>query len=1109
MNVNFNVKLSKGNSVGNYNIYFDEKIESNLATLKNGGGKATNISFDLLSTTGVEVTVPDTTKNIIVFGVTCENELKIPVNIVKPKSTPPNLCFTYQSNGNKSLNFAPSGMLNGKTKWIYGSTELYWNPFLTTPRWQVDIDNGNIVLTTTNISDVPNSGWYAIGKGATTIQNLNVAEGECPKIPLILALKKTDNSCFGSKTTDGVIVPTATGGSGTGYQYSIDGNKYSSFPTFNNLASGDFTVYVKDSENTITQQKITIGAGGQKTQHQITINKTQKDVSSDDKTKTVKTEWSLSINPSLPNGTSVKVELNVSDIQVVNTPGAAAITNNIEVFNNNVKINPLPDPTISENTVNRADCAAIKYVDDAVALTQTKQTDSVYEITINAGDVISGTVLSTINITSASNIKVCNTKVNTNVNIGATVVETVCNCCNSVGFDNNQVLTNSLESTSIIDLCGELKLTLTNYKTTYISALTVGELQSNNVVITDYYINWYKDGNNQQPAFTSGKGKKFFLQNLYQHTQPIIGNSAIPLEEGVYIPVVQKVTINDKEYDLSSYLNCLPSTTIVALGCDDVNQTERYAYTVDYDTITNTPQTVSTTFKLKSGVKYIPIWFKPQNIPDTLTVNLYNKTYGLSKPITLIKIKGGQSNTDRTQYNPFDGDIVTRLYDLYFILNLSKFTISDDDYLIFKVDPGGSKTQWFLKWKCLSDITCGECLFDDTINKKISKQTIVISHRSLYTNDWKDEELSCDTDLEILSVCDENLLSAEQFDYLYYNKNFFNQNNTRWSFKGNVMAGFAPVSYSPENNFKGCQSRTVNENTECKNGKLTLTRNPTSFTITSTQSNVLSDIFNGLQQKVTEALQQLKTDKTKPDAYGVLQFNFITNLNCPQGGGESTGTSLIQIQIPHKLFVSIGSNSINFTLPTEFTKEYVQDVYLQDLPKTCAACFNQVSAATYNALISLQGLTGTEEFTVYSVNLNFQMVLVEEGTNFTPPNFGILREFCKNLLDYQKTTVPYVINNNNRQILQEYVAENCKEVNQKLSSVGDYNFTFYNAQMINKNTFDIYRVPLINGRWNGFPNPPAALGERILTVQRIFNNNTFVNNGTYVFSNENPNYVTD
>jgi hypothetical protein len=378
MLVSYNVKLVIGNSLGDYNIYFDEEKESNIAKLKENGSPAVNISLeDMLI--GIDVEVPEDTKKILVVGITCSNRIEFPVTYQKPKNTPTNICFTYQSIGNKSLNFTPYDEYNGKTRWKSGDTYLEWNPFIQLPsgkfgRWQVSIDNGNTLFVTNNISDVPSSNdWFAIGAGASTIKNLNVSDGVCPKIPLVLNLSKTDNSCFGSKTYDGVIVPTATGGSGIGYQYSIDGNNYSPWPgsNFKNLAPGDFTVYAKDSENNIVTQIITIGAGGQKTQHQITINKTQKDVSSDDKTKTVKTEWSLSINPPLPNGTSVKVELNVSDIQVVNTPGSATITNNIEVFNNNVKINPLPDPTISENTVNRADCveAYLKYA-EAVGLTQ-------------------------------------------------------------------------------------------------------------------------------------------------------------------------------------------------------------------------------------------------------------------------------------------------------------------------------------------------------------------------------------------------------------------------------------------------------------------------------------------------------------------------------------------------------------------------------------------------------------------------------------------------------------------------------------------------------------------------------------------------------------------
>lgn len=443
MNVNFNIKLSEGNSVGNYNIYFDEKIESNLATLYNGGGKAENISYTVLSTTGVEVIVPDTTKNIIVLGVTCNNQLIIPVTINVPVSTPPNFCFTYQSNGNKSLNFTPSGTLNGKTKWVSDTIILEWNPFIQLPsgkygRWQITIDN-NTLLITDNVSDVPDSGWFAIGSGASTIKNLNVSEGVCPTIPLILNLEKTDNSCFNKIPYNGTITATGSGGSGIGYQYSIDGNTYKSWPTFENLAPGDFTVYVKDSEGTIAQNNITINNGGQPVVYSIDINPIlTNDVSSGEGKRVVNTEWELDIQPALSNGVNIDINLSLRISKIINKPGDGVITNDIKVFKGNVEISPTLT-TNNEITSTRRDCNEGSSI--------TNLTNNQYTINVGYGEKVSGTILSTLELTDVSITESgCATKLDDIIAASVSVVKSNCGCCSATGQEEVQILNESLSA---------------------------------------------------------------------------------------------------------------------------------------------------------------------------------------------------------------------------------------------------------------------------------------------------------------------------------------------------------------------------------------------------------------------------------------------------------------------------------------------------------------------------------------------------------------------------------------------------------------------------------------------------------------------------------------
>jgi hypothetical protein len=84
-------------------------------------------------------------------------------------------------------------------------------------------------------------------------------------------MRLSNNGPTCSTTSDGSIVLTPTGGVPP-YAYSIDGINYQSGNVFTNLISGTYTLYVKDSLNTITSQSTLLTA--QETFQNYTINLT-------------------------------------------------------------------------------------------------------------------------------------------------------------------------------------------------------------------------------------------------------------------------------------------------------------------------------------------------------------------------------------------------------------------------------------------------------------------------------------------------------------------------------------------------------------------------------------------------------------------------------------------------------------------------------------------------------------------------------------------------------------------------------------------------------------------------------------------------------------------
>jgi gliding motility-associated-like protein/uncharacterized repeat protein (TIGR01451 family) len=112
---------------------------------------------------------------------------------------------------------------------------------------QYSIDNG-ANWTTSNVFNNLASGSYAIrvrnaGGSCVTLYPTAVEVGE-PQKPTITSVVDTDPTACG--VNDGQIVITATGGTSS-YEYSINGITWQSSNTFNNLASGTYSVFVRNA----------------------------------------------------------------------------------------------------------------------------------------------------------------------------------------------------------------------------------------------------------------------------------------------------------------------------------------------------------------------------------------------------------------------------------------------------------------------------------------------------------------------------------------------------------------------------------------------------------------------------------------------------------------------------------------------------------------------------------------------------------------------------------------------------------------------------------------------------------------------------------------------
>ena len=152
------------------------------------------------------------------------------------------------------VNVCPGGVISANGSGSTNVTNYFW--YLTDDPFTGTIETSN---TASNNYTFPTAGDYAI---------YLFADGSCKtdgiylpvsvNAPINASVSVVNTTC--GNNNGQITVSGATGGDGT-YYYSLDGNTYYTSPTFENLPSGSYTVYVATvGDNCEATYNVTIGA---------------------------------------------------------------------------------------------------------------------------------------------------------------------------------------------------------------------------------------------------------------------------------------------------------------------------------------------------------------------------------------------------------------------------------------------------------------------------------------------------------------------------------------------------------------------------------------------------------------------------------------------------------------------------------------------------------------------------------------------------------------------------------------------------------------------------------------------------------------------------------
>jgi hypothetical protein len=297
--------------------------------------------------------------------------------------------------------------------------------------------------------------------------------------------------------------------------------------------------------------------------------------------------------------------------------------------------------------------------------------------------------------------------------------DTILNYCFEITIQDNNI-------------CSNCNLGLSNYSSSTITQLSCGILTGTCQNINDYVIKWYGPNNTTTLSFTSGAGS-FLTTGMIPH--PFLNNNAIPLPEGVYTPVIEKIKVSGITFSNTGGTNnvlfsgnCLPSTTILPLSCS--NQTNpssslpysAYNHYISYEFLNgNVPTPVNLTYKLSSSTQFFAWRFRGAQNPDRITIKFSGSSYGTNILGLDDVVVGGTNNSNNFSETIFPKSASTNNF-FTKLTCLTGLTVNNNDNILITVTPASNETIWELYSTCLTSYNCNSCL--TTNNFKIIGSTI-------------------------------------------------------------------------------------------------------------------------------------------------------------------------------------------------------------------------------------------------------------------------------------------------------------------------------------------------------------------------------------------------
>jgi hypothetical protein len=641
------------------------------------------------------------------------------------------------------------------------------------------------------------------------------------------------------------------------------------------------------------------------------------------------------------------------------------------------------------------------------------------------------------------------------------------------------------------NICQTCNLGLSKYSATTITRLSCGFLTGSCQNITDYVIHWYGPNDTTTLQKRTGFGSVFSGEYDIQH--PFSGTSAIPLTEGIYTPIIQKVIVSGLTFSNTGGTNsilfdgdCLPKTTIQPLTCSNRTNTRTeywasgYNHNIIFSSISQgTPQPVSSTYLLSPTTKFIAWKFQGKQNPDTIKLSFRGSNY-----VNDIGLENWVIGTNNI--NAFTPSLISKSASTagYFtkITCLTGLTRNPGDKIIIDIIPADANTDWELLITCLDNFDCNSCSYTNPY--KIIGSTIT-------------GITGCQTNVKLsLSGCSVNTLKNEDY-FKYYDTtrnggtNSLYQNTQR-IFSPYIYGTFDDILNADTNNqlpyssypafyynSKTCEfsyTYTENQMSKCKTDpndvtykKTFLTDGRGVFSITGS-STVISTYYNSWinANNYSNGLGYNPNNTN----FGYYRY-FIMNYpkpNHPHNCGDQSGLSSVQIHPSSTVLTGTtltGDYFFNITANTITT-----GITFSNCDVNCVSRVEQIlgvnTLSTGNTQFN-QYFSANTSFDWYGVYYSYPFETLYYITGVTATlsaqTIGertFTNEWSRNTYPYSGTS-PSIIPS-----LSGYVC-NYENFGTKSSSLGSYvndsilcNYTILYPNSADTRNFEIWAAPIVN-----------------------------------------------